>query len=135
MEPESVSCAHGPVTSELCVRLATLLNDFNPAHYDHGFATGVGLPGVIGPGTLLQGWVAADVAERLARRGDRGRARLGTVDLRFTSPVLVDEHIRIDYAWEGDRAAVTITAARAGADGRTVATGSLRVDREGGHAG
>jgi len=112
-----------------------LLNDFNPAHYDHGFATATGLPGVIAPGTLLQGWVTADVAERLEGLGTRGRARLGTIDLRFTSPVLLDEHIRIDYAWDGDQAALTITAApEPGSDGRTVATGSLRVDRGDGHA-
>src|SRR4051812_15578419 len=46
--------SHGPVTAELFVRLATLLNDFNPAHYDATFAHAAGLPGVIGPGTLLQ---------------------------------------------------------------------------------
>src|SRR4051812_32802722 len=45
--------SHGPVTAELFVRLATLLNDFNPVHYDTTFAQAAGLPGVIGPGTLL----------------------------------------------------------------------------------
>ena len=52
---------HGPVTSELLVRLATLLNDYNPAHYDLDFAHEIGMPGVIGPGTLLQGWILSDI--------------------------------------------------------------------------
>ena len=57
---------HGPVTSELLVRLATLLNDYNPAHYDLDFAHEIGMPGVIGPGTLLQGWILSDIGSRPA---------------------------------------------------------------------
>jgi len=117
------------VTSELCVRLATLLNDFNPAHYDKDFAQSVGLPGVIGPGTLLQGWVAADVADRLSETGRDGRERLAGIDLRFTSPVLVGERIDIDYAWTDRVAEVVITASSGTTEGgRTVATGTVRVE-------
>ncbi|HEX3947664.1 MAG TPA: MaoC family dehydratase [Acidimicrobiales bacterium] len=123
---------HGPVTSELCVRLATLLNDFNPAHYDHDFAMEIGMPGVIAPGTLLQGWIATDVTERFGwSAAAPDRPRLRGIDLRFTSPVFLNEHILIDYDWQADRAALTITASpEPGADGRTVATGTVRVAAE-----
>ena len=67
---------HGPVTSELLVRLATLLNDYNPAHYDLDFAHEIGMPGVIGPGTLLQGWILSDIGSALDQRVRRDRPPL-----------------------------------------------------------
>src|SRR4051794_10433733 len=91
---------HGPVTSELLVRLATLLNDYNPAHYDLDFAHEIGMPGVIGPGTLLQGWILSDV-EAVTAAG-AGPHRVREIDLRFRAPFLVGDTVIIDYEGDGD---------------------------------
>jgi acyl dehydratase len=122
---------HGPVTSELLVRLATLLNDFNPAHYDLEFATSVGLPGVIGPGTLLQAWIHADLATRPTRGSATGGALVRDLDLRFRSPFLVGETIQIDYTVTGSDVQIVVSASREGGEARVVATAAalLQVDR------
>ena len=73
------------------MRLATLLNDYNPAHYDLDFAHEIGMPGVIGPGTLLQGWILSDIeaateaaAGSPSRHGaGAGPHRVREIDLRF----------------------------------------------------
>jgi acyl dehydratase len=117
---------HGPVTSELCVRLAGLLNDFNPAHYDLTFATEVGMPGVIAPGTLLHGWILADAADLLGTDDVAVPHRVRSIDLRFRTPVFLNEHVLITYDRQVDHIAVTVTATTDPAEpGRTVATGSV----------
>jgi acyl dehydratase len=124
-EQDQIVRPHGPVTSELCVRLAGLLNDFNPAHYDLSFATEVGLPGVIAPGTLLHGWILADAAE-LLRTDLEAPHRVRSIDLRFRTPVFLNEHVLITYDRHPDHFAVTVTATTDPAQaGRTVATGSV----------
>jgi acyl dehydratase len=118
---------HGPVTSELLVRLATLLNDFNPAHYDHGFAVGVGLPGVIGPGTLLQAWILADLEARYAdRRRFDGEPVVGVLDLRFKEPFLVGDIVEMAYSPDGEKLTVEVFARR-GEETRRVATATARL--------
>ncbi|MEO8696104.1 MAG: MaoC family dehydratase [Acidimicrobiales bacterium] len=118
---------HGPVTSELLVRLATLLNDFNPAHYDLEFATSVGLPGVIGPGTLLQAWIHADLAARVPDASPAGGALVRELDLRFRSPFLVGETVQIDYAVAGADVQIAISAGRDGDEPRSIATATARL--------
>lgn len=118
---------HGPVTSELLVRLATLLNDFNPAHYDLEFATSVGLPGVIGPGTLLQAWIHADLAARAKAGALAGGALVRELDLRFRSPFLVGETVQIDYTVSGADVQIAMSAARDGDDPHAVATATARL--------
>ena len=76
---------HGPVTSELLVRLATLLNDYNPAHYDLDFAHEIGMPGVIGPGTLLQGWILSDIGSAPAPMPNGEYARSTSASARRSS--------------------------------------------------
>ena len=118
---------HGPVTSELLVRLATLLNDFNPAHYDLEFATSVGLPGVIGPGTLLQAWIHADLVARVPHGSLAGGALVQELDLRFRSPFLVGETVQIDYTITGRDVQVVISAPRDDGEPRSIATASARL--------
>jgi len=118
---------HGPVTSELLVRLAMLLNDFNPAHYDLEFATSVGLPGVIGPGTLLQAWIHADLAARVSHESMAGGALVRELDLRFRSPFLVGETVQIDYTVTGRDVQIVITAVRDADEPRAVATATARL--------
>ena len=127
IEDGQFSEVHGPVTSELLVRLATLLNDFNPAHYDRDFATSVGLPGVIGPGTLLQAWIHADLAARATDGVLAGGALVRELDLRFRSPFLVGETVKIDYTVAGTAVQIAITAGRDGDDPRSIATAAARL--------
>jgi hypothetical protein len=128
---------HGPVTSELCVRLAGLLNDFNPAHYDLSFATEVGLPGVIAPGTLLQGWILADMAEETGNEpGAQLPAGVRSIDLRFRTPVLLNEHVLITYTRQADHVDVVATASSDPTEvGRIVASGTLELVGGGGDRG
>ena len=124
---ERFSREHGPVTSELLVRLATLLNDFNPAHYDLDFAHEIGMPGVIGPGTLLQGWILADV-EAVVEQPDATTAvphRVGAIDLRFRAPFLVGDTITMDYTPDGDALHVEARAAADGGEPRVVAQATV----------
>ena len=109
---------HGPVTSELLVRLATLLNDFNPAHYDLDFAHEIGMPGVIGPGTLLQGWILSDIGATL-------EPRVTAIDLRFRAPFLVGDTVTIDYEVDGDALRAEVRASDGTAEPRVVAIATV----------
>jgi acyl dehydratase len=124
-------CEHGPVTSELFVRCATLLNDFNPAHYDLAFATDVGLPGVIGPATLLQGWILADVEATLERPAAQTRSAIPhtvrELDLRLRSPFVVGDTVTIDYLVDGENVHAEARAASAGNEPRVIAQATIRL--------
>lgn len=115
---------HGPVTTEQFVRFATLLNDFNPAHYDLEFARGVGLPGVIGPGTLLQGWLLADVESELERPTAATTAPHGVtgIDLRLKQSYLAGETVEITYTVEDEHIEAVLTASIDGGEPRRIAT-------------
>ena len=80
------------------MRLATLLNDFNPAHYDLDFATEIGMPGVIGPGTLLQGWILSDIesAIEIPNAATAIPHAVREIDLRFRAPFLVGDTVTIE---------------------------------------
>lgn len=109
---------HGPVTSELLVRLATLLNDYNPAHYDLDFAHQIGMPGVIGPGTLLQGWILSDIGSALG-------PPVRSIDLRFRAPFLVGDTVTIDYDVDGDALRAEVRASDGTAEPRVVALATV----------
>ena len=129
---------HGPVTSELLVRLATLLNDYNPAHYDLDFAHEIGMPGVIGPGTLLQGWILSDIeAATEATAGSpfghgagAGPHRVREIDLRFRAPFLVGDMVIIDYEVDGDALRAEVRATDGAAEPRTVAVATVTLAPE-----
>jgi acyl dehydratase len=119
---QDFSREHGPVTSELLVRLATLFNDFNPAHYDGTFAASIGLPGVIGPGTLLQAWMLADLRPVLGG----SPVPVAAIDLRLRQPFLIGDTVTITYR-PVDGAVEVEAAARRQADDepRVVATAKV----------
>jgi acyl dehydratase len=117
---------HGPVTSELLVRLATLLNDYNPAHYDLDFAHEIGMPGVIGPGTLLQGWILSDI------EAGAGPHRVREIDLRFRAPFLVGDTVTIDYEVDGDALRAEVRATDGAAEPRMVAVATVTLAPEAG---
>jgi acyl dehydratase len=129
MPDREFTCEHGPATSELFVRMATLLNDYNPAHYDLTFATEVGLPGVIGPATLLQGWILADIESRIEGPAPVAASphTVRELDLRLRSPFVVGDTVTIDYTHDGDR--VQAEARASGADGepRVIAQATVRL--------
>ncbi|MCU4183446.1 hypothetical protein K6U06_03670 [Acidiferrimicrobium sp. IK] len=66
----------GPLTREMFVRYAGASGDFNPIHYDDGFARSAGFPSVFSQGmhqaALLAGfaadWLGADRVRRFAVR-------------------------------------------------------------------
>ena len=123
-------CEH-VATNELFVRCATLLNDYNPAHYDLAFASEVGLPGVIGPATLLQGWMLADVEATLecAASGTDAVAphTVRELDLRLRSPFVAGDTVTIDYAVDGDLVHVEARAAGVDAEPRVIAHATVRL--------
>jgi acyl dehydratase len=122
-------CQHD-ATNELFVRCATLLNDYNPAHYDLAFANEVGLPGVIGPGTLLQGWMLADIEAGLERPSGPGGVAPHTVrelDLRLRSPFVAGDTVTIDYTVDGDVVQAEARAVTADADPRVIAHATIRL--------
>ncbi len=128
MSTSTFTRAHGPVTSELFVRFATLLNDFNPAHYDLDFATSVGLPGVIGPGTLIQGWLLADLEAELEHptaATDRPHG-VGAIDLRLKAPYLVDDVVEIEYTVEADQVQAVVRATAPDGEPRPIATATIQ---------
>ena len=130
---------HGPVTSELLVRLATLLNDYNPAHYDLDFAHEIGMPGVIGPGTLLQGWILSDIEAATGttagsvpeRQVGAGRHRVREIDLRFRAPFLVGDTVTIDYEVDGDALRAEVRATDGAAEPRMVAVATVTLRQSG----
>lgn len=90
--PEPAALSVGDVVATRTVELdrATLVRyagasgDFNPIHWDEGFATDVGLPGVIAHGMCTMGSVIGVVTDWV---GDPGAiVRYAT---RFTKPVPV----------------------------------------------
>ena len=126
-DTERVQREHVPVTSELLVRLATLLNDFNPAHYDLDFAHEIGMPGVIGPGTLLHGWILTDIEDAIDPPDPAGAAphRVREIDLRFRAPFLVGDTVTIDYEVDGDTLRADVRASNGHNEPRTVAVATV----------
>jgi len=141
MSDTSFRREHGPVTSELLVRLATLLNDYNPAHYDLDFAHEIGMPGVIGPGTLLQGWILSDIeaateaaaglptshgaAFPFGHGAGAGPHRVREIDLRFRAPFLVGDTVIIDYEVDGNTLKAEVHATDGAAEPRMVAVATV----------
>jgi acyl dehydratase len=119
---QDFSREHGPVTSELLVRVATLFNDFNPAHYDATFAASIGLPGVIGPGTLLQAWMLADLRPVVGG----SPVPVASIDLRLRQPFLIGDTVTITY--RPSEGAIDVEAAarrEPGDEPRVVATAKV----------
>lgn len=122
------TCVHGPTSTQLFVRLATLLNDFNPAHYDLEFAQSVGLPGVIAPGTLLQGWLLADVEAQIGGAAvGASPHRVREIDLRLRASFGPGDLVEITYERDGDRLTATALLAEGsrGTAGTPVATATI----------
>ena len=118
---------HGPVTSEALVRMATLMNDFNPVHYDLEFARSIGLPNVVGPATLLQAWILADTFSLpLDTRGSAEVHGIRGLDLRLHAPFFVGDVLRLSYSPEGQALRVKATTHSVDEPPRQVATALIQ---------
>jgi acyl dehydratase len=73
-----------PVTRATLVQYAGASGDFNPIHWNEAFATGVGLPNVIGHGMFTMAEAIRVVTDWL---GDPGA--VVEYGVRFTKPVVV----------------------------------------------
>jgi len=65
------------------VRYAAASGDWNPIHWDHDAAVAAGLGGVVAHGLLAASWVA-----QAAARHSTSPQPLGSLDIRFRSPLL-----------------------------------------------
>jgi acyl dehydratase len=74
--------ACGPVTTAQLVRYAGASGDFNPIHYDHHYAVGAKLGGVIAHGMLTMAFMCRALTDRAGPRGSVSR-----VTARFLAPV------------------------------------------------
>lgn len=136
MSNTSFDMVHGPTSAELFVRLATLLNDFNPAHYDLTFAQNAGLPGVIAPGTLLQGWILSDLEEYSAGslKPPWKPHGLREVDLHLRASFGIGDCVQLHYEWLSDIAVditATLVEGSRGEPGTVVATATATIEGAG----
>lgn len=53
----------GPITTQMLVRYSGVSGDLNPMHYDHGFATSAGYPGVFSQGMHHAALMASFVSD------------------------------------------------------------------------
>jgi acyl dehydratase len=81
------------------VRYAGASGDFNPLHHDHSYATGAGLPDVMGHGMLSAGLLGAALTTWF------GAGSVEDFAVRFRSPV-----------WPGDVLTASCTVRGGGAD-------------------
>lgn len=93
---------HGPIEREQLVRMATLVNDFNPIHFDDGFAAACGLPGVVMPATLMSAWVLADLEPEFPAAAVPRPHPIREIDVRFRAPVFVGEMVEFSYKSVGE---------------------------------
>ncbi|WP_236794728.1 MaoC/PaaZ C-terminal domain-containing protein [Amycolatopsis sp. GM8] len=111
---EATAQVFGPVTRGDIVRYAGASGDFNPIHYDEGFATGSGFPTVFAMGMYHAGILAGFATEWL------GAEQIRRLGIRFKEQV-----------WPGDmltcRGVVTSVSER---DGHSYAEVGLECVRQ-----
>ncbi len=78
------------------VRYAAATRDFNPLHWDHGFAVEAGLPGTVVHGLLMYAWLMQVVTS------EAGGRRVVSVKIRFRSALRPAEQAVIQASIEDD---------------------------------
>jgi acyl dehydratase len=115
------------VTAEDLDRFIALSGDANPLHADAAFAAARGFGGRVVHGAYLCALVSRLVGMRLPGRD----AIVHAMSLEFRSPLMAGEAVRVagvvDQVSEAVRSAVLRVTVTALADGRTVATGKVRL--------
>lgn len=106
------------------VRYTGASGDYNPIHFDDGYARSVGLPGVIAHGMLTMGF-AAQLAGSFAGPGGRVEA----IQVRFTSMVQPGDTLTVratlSALLDGGRAELALTVVNE--RGEQVLGGTARV--------
>lgn len=98
------------------VRYSAATRDFNPLHWDHGFAVEAGLGGTVVHGLLMYAWLIQEAA-RVA--GDRG---VVAAKVRFRSALRPAQQATIETHLERDIVKIALTA-----DGEELVTGTVTV--------
>jgi len=112
--PDPPAFRFGPITRRDLARYAGASGDFNPLHYDDGFARSAGLPGVMAHGMFSAGLLGSFLVTWI---GDR---RVRRFKLRFRAPV-----------WPGDTLHATGSVKRTySLDEKTMAELSLKLCRQ-----
>lgn len=78
------------------VRYSAATRDFNPLHWDHGFAVDAGLPGTVAHGLLMYAWLTQE-----AMRAVSGRSVV-SAKIRFRSALLPAQQASIAVSVDGD---------------------------------
>ena len=112
-----------PLERQHFVRYAGASGDFNPLHYDDGFATRVGFPSVIAQGMFTAGVLSHYVSDWLGLENIRKYA------VRFKDPVFPDSKLTFRGAVtrklkEGDENLVECDLTVTTQEGKTVLQGS-----------
>ena len=112
-----------PLERQHFVRYAGASGDFNPLHYDDGFATRVGFPSVIAQGMFTAGVLSHYVSDWL------GLENIRKYSVRFKDPVFPDSKLTFRGAItkklkEGDENLVDCDLTVTTNDGETVIKGS-----------
>jgi 3-hydroxybutyryl-CoA dehydratase len=108
-------------------RFIALSGDASPLHADAAFASARGFGGRVVHGAYIGALVSRLVGMHLPGRD----AIVHSMSLEFRSPLVVDETVRVagivDQVSDAVRSAVLRVTVTATADGRTVATGKVRL--------
>ena len=112
-----------PLERQHFVRYAGASGDFNPLHYDDGFATRVGFPSVIAQGMFTAGVLSHYLSDWL------GLDNIRKYSVRFRDPVFPDSKLTFRGTVtrklkEGDEALVECDLSVTTQDGKTVLQGS-----------
>ncbi|MEN8238360.1 MAG: MaoC/PaaZ C-terminal domain-containing protein [Actinomycetota bacterium] len=87
------------------VRYAAATTDFNPLHWDHGFAVDSGLPGTVVHGLLMYAWMVQQASD-----AGGGRA-VTSAKIRFRSALHPAQQATIATSVAGDDVSVTLSCA------------------------
>ena len=98
------------------VRYSAATRDFNPLHWDHGFAVDAGLPSTVVHGLLMYAWLVQEASHAAGGR------RIASAKIRFRSALMPAEQASIATTVDGD----TVKVALARGDEQLI-TGSATV--------
>jgi acyl dehydratase len=87
------------------VRYAAATRDFNPLHWDHGFAVDAGLPGTVVHGLLMYAWLMQEVSQAAD-----GRAILAA-KIRFRSALKPGQQAALSAVLTGDTVKIELVHA------------------------
>jgi len=102
------------------VRYAAATRDFNPLHWDHGFAVDSGLSGTVVHGLLMYAWMVQEASDAAGGRG------VASAKIRFRSALHPAEQATIVASVTGDSVSVSLSCADA-----QLVTGSVTLTPEG----